>query len=145
MAGFSQYLKGKFVAHVFKATAYSAGATIAAALHTSDPTAAGNNTEVTNANGYARVTSGLAPSSNPSTNWEVDGADSGRVWAISDVTFPTCVSSGWGTITHGSLWDNGSHNTGNMLFYGALSASKVIGVGDVFKFLGGGDLEVALS
>lgn len=145
MAGFSQYLKGKIIAHIFKATAYSAGATIAAALHTSDPTAAGNNTEVTNANGYARVTSGLAPSSGPSTNWQVNGSDSGQVWTVADTTFPTCVTSGWGTITHGSLWDNGSHNSGNMLFYAALAQSKSIGVGDIFKFLAGGDLSVTLS
>jgi hypothetical protein len=42
------------------------------------------------------------------------------------------ATGSWGTITHMGLYD--ASTSGNLLFHGALTASKVIDAGDVFKF-----------
>ena len=137
MGAFSNYAKNALRNHVFKATSWTMPSTLAIALNTSDPTRAGTNTEVTNANAYARQA--LNPSS--SANWTLDGSDLGRVYSASDITFPTATGS-WGTITYGSIWDSATWNSGNMYFSGALGVSKAITTGDIFKFLAGGDCSI---
>jgi hypothetical protein len=53
----------------------------------------------------------------------------------SSVAFPPATGDGWGTIGGIGIFDAAS--AGNMLFHGALVASKVIGAGDVFTLPAG--------
>jgi hypothetical protein len=48
----------------------------------------------------------------------------------------------WGTITHFAIFD--ALTSGNMLFYGALTASKVVGDGDTLEFAAT-DLDITLA
>lgn len=52
------------------------------------------------------------------------------------------ASASWGTITHCAIMD--ASTAGNVLVWGLLSASKVIGIGDQFKFAIG-NLTVSLE
>lgn len=104
------------------------------ALATADPTEAATGAsmnEVANAGSYARqsVTFG-APSNGVSTN---SGA----------VTFPTATGT-WGTVSHFVLVDSGTHGAGNVLFHGALTASKTVASGDSISFADG-QLSVTLA
>jgi hypothetical protein len=58
-----------------------------------------------------------------------------------EVEFPVATAD-WGTITHIGIRDAGSG--GNLLWHGALAASKVIGTGDQLKFAVG-DIDVTLD
>ncbi len=51
------------------------------------------------------------------------------------VAFPPATGDGWGTIGGIAIFD--AATVGNMLFHGALVASKVIGPGDVFTLPAG--------
>ena len=55
--------------------------------------------------------------------------------------FATATGS-WGTVTHVGVFDASS--SGNLLAYGALSASKAIATGDVFR-IPAGDLDITLD
>ena len=140
MSGFSDYMRTKIRKHIFKATAYSMPSVLAVSLHKSDPTNANNtSTEVSSAGGsnYARVA--CNPSS--TTNWTEDGTDTGKVSNAVDLTFPT-AGTNWGVITYFALYD--ATTGGNLIGSNALTNSKTINTGDVFKFLAG-DLTVTIS
>lgn len=93
------------------------------ALFTAAPSDAGGGTEVTGGS-YARV--------NSVGKWATPS--SGSVSTNAAVTFPTATAS-WGTVTHFALFDASSG--GNLLMWGALTASKVIGDGDTAEFASG--------
>ena len=57
------------------------------------------------------------------------------------IEFATATGS-WGTITHIAVFD--ASTSGNMVCYAALSASKTIETGDVFR-VPAGDLDVTLD
>lgn len=118
MAALSNYLENALINATLRNTAYSSPATVYAALFTSDPTDAGTGTEVSGGS-YARkaITFG-APSNGASTN---SGA----------VEFDQATGN-WGTITHFGIYD--ALTSGNLLYHGALTTSKTIETGDVFKF-----------
>jgi len=59
----------------------------------------------------------------------------------SAIEFPTATAS-WGTVGWVAVWDNLSG--GNLLFHGALTASKTIASGDVFR-IPAGDLDITLD
>ena len=96
-------------------------------------------TEVTNANAYART--GPAPLD---ANWSAPDSTGGLTDNVAAITFPTCTTATWGTVSHCALTDNATHGAGNVLFHGALSASKTVGVGDVFQFAAGA-LDITLA
>lgn len=127
MSAISDYLETKLVDLIFQATAFSTLSNIYVSLHTSATTDAGGGTEVSGGS-YARVpvstsggwtatyTNGTAKATNNASN----------------ISFPTATGS-WGTVTHFGLWDASSG--GNLLFHGALAASKTVASGDVIRFL----------
>jgi len=94
------------------------------ALCTADPTDAGTGadmSEVADAGSYARVNITTA-------TWSAaSGGDKTNEAAIS---FPEATGA-WGTVTHWAILDNATHGAGNILWYGALTAPKVITSGDV--------------
>ena len=77
-------------------------------------------TEFANANGYVRqaVTFGTASSGSASNS--------------TLVSFPTATGN-QGTCTHIAVYDSLTYGGGNLLFYGALTASKTIDTGDTFE------------
>lgn len=98
------------------------------ALFTSDPTETGAaGTEVTGGS-YARTAVTFSVSGNLGTN-------------SAAVEFPACTAD-WGTITHLGVMDASS--SGNMLVHAALTTSKVIAIGDVFR-IPTGDLDITLD
>lgn len=114
----SNYLENALINATLRNTSYTSPSTVYAALFTSDPTDAGSGTEVSGGS-YARkaITFG-APSNGASTN-------------SAAVEFDQATAS-WGTVTHFGIYD--ASTSGNLLYHGALTASKVIDTGDVFKF-----------
>jgi len=118
MAAMSNYLETAIVNAVLRNTTYTSPATVYVALFTTDPTDAGSGTECTGASYVRKAMTFSAPSNGVTSN-------------SSAVEFDQATTS-WGTITHMGLYD--ASTSGNLLFHGALTASKVIDAGDVFKF-----------
>jgi hypothetical protein len=129
---FSNYLENEILDHILGNASWSAPATTYVALFTAF-TEGGVQTEVTGGS-YARVAV-----TNNATNWPAaaSGAKSNGI----SVDFPTATVS-WGTVTHFGVFD--ALTSGNLLCWGALTASKTIDVDDTPKFAIG-DLDVTLD
>ena len=118
---FTDFLEVELLDHVFGGTAYTPPATVYAALFTTATSGTGSGTEVSGAS-YARQAMAF------------DAAVAGATDNTSAVEFPTATSS-WGTITRTALYD--ALTGGNMLAESALTVSKVVADGDVFRFQAG--------
>lgn len=127
MSAFSDYLENKVLLHVFGASAYSAPGTLYLALYTSDPGDDNSGTECSGTS-YARQTITFSVVTDTASN-------------NAAVEFPT-AGSNWGTITHVGILD--ALTSGNLLAHGALTASKVVNSGDVFR-VPSGDLDITLA
>ena len=127
MSAFSNYLENKILLHVLSNTAYTSPTTVYLGLHTADPTDAGSGTEVSGGS-YARQSFASTISGNAASN-------------TSAIEFPTATGS-WGTVGWVAVWDN--LTGGNLLVHGALTASKTIASGDVFR-VPAGDLDITLD
>lgn len=123
MSAFSNYLEDAIIAWCFTGTTFPAAlTTVYVSLHTADPAETGAN-EVTGGN-YARIAVANAAWTKPGNGIAVNNAD---------ITFPSTGTVTWsGTVTHVGIWS--ASTAGNFLYGGALSASKVVASGDVFKF-----------
>lgn len=97
------------------------------ALYTAAPSDTGGGTEVSGG-AYARQSVAFSVSGNTATN---SGA----------VEYPT-ATAGYGTVTHVGVFD--AATSGNLIAYAALSASKAIDTGDVFR-VPAGDLDITLE
>lgn len=124
---FSNYLENKVLGHVFGGTAYTAPTTLYVGLFTSDPGEAGAGTEVSGGS-YARQT----------ITFTVTGSQASSSAAVE---FPTATAS-WGTITYAAVYD--AVSGGNLLASGALTTSKTIDSGDVFR-IPSGDFDIDLD
>jgi len=131
MAGFSDYLENKVLLHVFGGTSYTAPGTLYVALYTSAPSDTGGGTECSGGS-YARKSMG---------NMTVSGTSPTTATNGSAVEFVTATGS-WGTVTHVGVFD--ASTSGNLLGWAALSASKTVSSGDVFRF-DAGDLDITLA
>ena len=122
MSAMSDYLENKFLDHFLGTSSTASPSNVYVALHTADPTDAGTGTEVSG-NGYARqaITFGAASSGTASN---------------SAVEFPAASGGDFGTITHIGIWD--ATTSGNLLFHSALTTSKTIADGDIFKIAASG-------
>lgn len=127
MSAFSNYLENKVLLHVFGGSAYSAPGTLYLALYTSDPGDDNSGTECSGTS-YARQTITFTVVTDTASN-------------NAAVEFPVAGSS-WGTITHVGILD--ALTGGNLLAHGALTASKAIASGDVFR-VENGDLDITLA
>lgn len=124
------YLKTELMKYSFTADAMGTRPTAwHVALHTADPTAAGTANEVSGS-AYARVDASALLSHT-----------AGAVTNTGAVTFPTVTTTGY-TVTHASVWDAATN--GNCLFYGALSVSKALAVGDALVFATG-ELDLSMA
>jgi hypothetical protein len=122
----SNYLELEILDHIFDIGAYTAP-TVYLALCTADPTDAGTGAamnEVADSGSYARV--------DASGNFGTAAA-AGAISNDAAIEFPAATGS-WGTVTHFAIVDSGTHGAGNLLFSGALTASKAITSGDTPQF-----------
>lgn len=128
MSQFSNYLENALINATLRNTTYTSPTTVYVALYSTNPTDADTGTEIAGGS-YARtaVTFG-APSNGVSTN-------------SADVTFPTATGT-WGTVSHVGIRD--ASTAGNLLYHAALTASKTVASGDIFK-ISTGNLSVTLA
>lgn len=126
---FSNYLETEILDHVFGGAAYTAPATLYLALHTANPDEDGSGAEVsTTGTAYARQTVAFTTTGNTTSN-------------TAAVEYPTATAN-FGTVTHVGVWD--ASTAGNLLAYAALTSSKTIETGDVFR-VPAGDLDITLD
>jgi len=97
-------------------------------LFTSDPTDTGAAGTEVSGGSYARTSASFTISGNEATN-------------SASIEFPEATGS-WGTITHIGVMD--ASTGGNMIVHSALSTSKTIASGDVFR-INAGDLDITLD
>jgi hypothetical protein len=119
----SDYLENEILDHVLGGGDYSRPATVYVALYTVAPTDAGGGTECSGGS-YARVAV-----TNNSTNWPA--ASSGAKANGTAITFPEATGD-WGTVVAFGILD--AAESGNLLYWGDLSASKDIDSGDTASF-----------
>lgn len=126
---FSNFLETEILDHVFANNAYTAPATLYLALFTANPDEDGSGSEVsTVGTAYARQTVAFTVTGNTASN---SGA----------VEYPTATAS-FGTVSHVGIYD--ASTSGNLIAYAALSSSKAISTGDVFR-VPVGDLDITLD
>jgi hypothetical protein len=100
------------------------------ALYTAAPSDSGGGTEVSTG-GYTRQTVAFSAASSPGGTTSNSGA----------VSF-TASGANYGTVTHIGIFDNSTG--GNLLWHGALTASKTVNDGDTLEFsIGNIDLTIA--
>lgn len=125
-SGKSTYWANKLLDLVLGATAFSAPATIYAALFTAAPTAGGGGTEATGGS-YARK-----DSTNNGTNFPAaSGGVKSNGTAITFVTATANWSSGSNQVA-AALFD--AVTSGNMLYFGDLTVAKPVLNGDTASF-----------
>ena len=134
MAALSDFLEAALLNHTFRTATYTKPTTVYVALFTTATTDAGGGTEVTGG-AYARQALTSADAT-----WAAPGV-AGLIDNVAAINFPVATVA-WGTITHLALYD--ALTVGNPLFHGALTASKIIGVGDQF-IVPAGNLDVSLA
>jgi hypothetical protein len=118
MAALSNYLENALINATLRNTGYTSPAIVYVGLFTADPTDAGSGAEVTGGSYSRKAITFGAPSNGVSVN-------------SAAVEFDQATAN-WGTVTHFGILD--ASTSGNLLYHGALTASKVIDDGDVFKF-----------
>ena len=126
MAALTNYTENLLLAHLFRTGTFAKPTTLYIGLATAVADAeAGTITEVTGGS-YTRV------ARNPlDANWNAPVANNGTTANAASIQFPAATAD-WGTITHFFIAD--AITGGNMLFAGALAASKTIATGDEVKF-----------
>jgi hypothetical protein len=118
MAAMSNYLENALINATLRNTSYTTPSTVYVGLYTSDPTDANTDTEVSGGS-YARKAATF-------------GAPSDGVSTISSAIEFDQATDSWGTVAYFGILD--ASTSGNLLYHGALTASKTIDTGDVFKF-----------
>jgi hypothetical protein len=121
MSAKSNYLELKVLDHFLGTASTSAPANVYLSLHTANPDEDGSGTEVSG-NGYSR-------------NIVTFASASGGSAASNSVEEFTASGGAFGTVSHFGIWDASS--SGNMLYYGELTASKTIADGDTLRFASG--------
>jgi hypothetical protein len=141
MSAASNYLENKVLDHVLGEGArnFTSPATLYVALFNNTSGNALTNLEAgtltdevsTSGTAYARVAVDFA------------AASSGSASSNGAVTFAAATAD-WGTVTHLAIMDGDTEGAGNVLFYGALTASKIVNTGDTFV-ISSGNLTVTLA
>lgn len=126
MGSFSNYLEDKLLDHAFGGGDYTRPATVYVALCTTTPTDSSTGSTIVEPSGgsYARVAV-----TNNATNFPASSGGSKSNGTA--ITFTT-ASGSWGTVTAVALVDASS--AGNVMAWGALTASKTVDSGDTVSF-----------
>lgn len=130
MSALSDYLENELLDHLLRgpAAAYTKPA-LHFALFTAAPGDAGGGTEVTGGS-YARAT--ITNDNTAFPQCAATGTPT-KTNALA-ITFPTATAT-WGIVTHWGIFD--APSGGNLLAYGALSATRTVASGDVPRFVAG--------
>jgi hypothetical protein len=119
MSAASNYLENKVLDHVLRVASYSQPSGLWVALFTASTGLETNSPSAEVSGGsYTRTAVTMGAASNGSST------NSGTV------TF-SAATANWGTVTHVAIMDASS--AGNVLFWGAATASKTIETGDTFQ------------
>lgn len=130
MTAISDYLEQALLNATLRNVAYTSPATVYVALYTAAPSDSGGGTEVTGGS-YARQAATFgAP------------AVSGTGYACANTGAITFASMPAATVTHAAILS--ASTGGNLMYHGALTASKVVGAGDSFV-IAIGSLVVSLT
>jgi hypothetical protein len=119
----SDFLEDTVLDMVLNSVAYVEPATVWIALFTAAPSDSGGGTEVTGGS-YAREEV-------PAAGWTITAPSPTRAGNTAAIDFITATAS-WGTVTHVGVFD--AITTGNLLFHGILTSSRVVDNGDTFSF-----------
>lgn len=122
MGNFSTYAIQHLLDHIFKVTSYTVPTNIYVALSTANPLTDGSGIAEPSGNAYARTLC---------NGWTLTSSTIGNT---AQITFPEATGS-WGTIAYFALYD--ASTSGNLLAFGALGTSKLIGSGDTPDFAAG--------
>lgn len=146
MAALSDYLENKLVDHILRGQTFTPPATVYVALFTAAPSDAGGGTEVSGG-AYARVavTSGLTAwaGTQSAGSTTASSGTGGQTSNNAAVTFPAPSGANWGTVSHWGIFDASSG--GNLLFHGALTASKSVNDGDSAPSFAAGALTITFA
>ena len=121
----SNYAEAKILDCLFNNTAFGAVANTYVKLHIGDP-------------GEDCTSNAAAHTTRVEATWAA--ASGGTITTDAAVTFTSLSAAE--TISHISVWDHLS--AGNPLWYGALSASKTVAIGDTLTFATG-DIDITLT
>lgn len=124
---FSNYLETEVLDWAFSTGTATRPTAWYLALYTAAPSDTGGGTEVSGG-GYARQSVVFTVTGNTASN-------------NAAIEFPTATAS-YGTVTHIGVFD--ASTAGNLLAYAALTTSKAIDTGDVFR-VPSGDLDITLD
>ena len=126
---FSNFLETEILDHVFGGAAYTAPTAHYLALFTAAPGETGGGTEVsTTGTAYIRNSVAFTTTGNTTSN-------------TAAVEYATATAS-YGTVTHVGVFD--AVTAGNLMAYAALTTSKLIDSGDVFR-VPAADLDITLD
>lgn len=124
----SDYLENLILDHVLGGGDFTRPASVHVALYSATPSDAGGGTEFSG-DGYARV-----EVVNNTTNWPNASDNSNQKQNGVDIEFASATGN-WGTASAFGIFDD--LTTGNLLYWGDLSLSKLIETGDTPKFPAG--------
>ena len=131
MSSFSDYTENLLLTWLLTTSSATRPTAWYVGLFTAAPSDTGGGTEVTG-NGYARVATGTMSISGTATTASNAAA----------IEFAAASGGNWGTITYAAIFDASSG--GNMLAWAALTTSRTINDGDVFR-IPAGSLTVTLT
>ena len=132
MSSFSDYTENLVLTWLFTTSSATRPTAWYVGLFTGAPSDTGGGTEVSG-NGYARVATGTMSVSGTTPTTATNG---------SAIEFAAASGGNWGTITHAAIYD--ADTGGNLIAWGALSTSRTINDGDVFR-IPAGSLDVTLT
>jgi hypothetical protein len=139
---FTDFAENKLIDFIFRGQASGLPSTWFVALYTTCPTDSSAGTEVTNANGYARVSVGT----NALSNWAgtqsagsttASSGTSGTTSNNATITFATVTTSSWGTVNCYGLVDSGTYGAGNLWVFSAITVPPTLTVGSTASFAAG--------
>ena len=137
MAGFTNYLEDKVIAHLFGGTAYSAPSTWYVGLLTAVPSDSAAGTEVSGG-AYARQ----------SVAWTIQTGGTAQASNTAALTFPAATTD-LGTVQWAGIYD--ALTSGNLVAFEVLTKTdfttanpKVVNTGDIFK-IDAGNLKIQLD
>ncbi len=128
MSAMSDYLENEILDHILGTGAYTMPSTVYVGLSTGSFNDDNSGTELSGS-GYARQSIAF------------NAASSGTADNSGAVDFPAATGS-WGTVSHFGLFD--ASTSGNLLIHGALTASKTVATGDIFR-IAAGDMDITAA
>jgi len=137
MSAASNYLENKLLDHALGTTAYTKPTEVYLALFNNTSGNAATNLEAGTLTDETSD-SGTAYDRKAAT---FTGASSGVAPTAATVQWSTATAD-WGTITHVAVMD--AATGGNVLFWGQLTASKIVSTGDTFQ-VSAGNLSITLD